>query len=342
MSRAPTSVNNAVVDAAAGALGGLVSTVMIYPLDVVKTRLQASSSSGNLSQIVEEDETGEDTIFPSFVDTVRDLVRRDGVVGLYAGLAPSAIKSSLTTYVFYFCYSSLRRTFRHIERSSGPSAAVLVNLAHGTIAGAMTQVVVMPLDMIIARLQTSDEESRSFIGAVKGIYREGGLVNFWSSLAPGLLICINPGMTQTIQDRIRGYRGKRRHELTAAESLWMGLVSKAIASVVTYPLSRAKTQMQTLRAPVGKAQSGESGSRESAVQSRGLLSYLAAICRKEGVAGLFRGLWPDLVKKALGEAILTAVRDKVGVLLALVWTSLAIRRQKLRRQRLIRFQEVRS
>lgn len=53
---------------------------------------------------------------------------------------------------------------------------------------------------------------------------------------PTFQVCLNPGVTKAVQARLRG----GRPTLPAAESLLHGLVSKAGASVLTYPLSLVK------------------------------------------------------------------------------------------------------
>ena len=79
--------------------------------------------------------------------------------------------------------------------------------------------------------------------AIRAIYAEGGIGNFWTSIVPALLICFNPGLMQFLQLQLRN--GRMPENLSLAESAWHGALSKLIAMVVTYPLSTVKTVMQT-------------------------------------------------------------------------------------------------
>jgi len=85
--------------------------------------------------------------------------------------------------------------------------------------------------------------------AIRAIYAEGGVGNFWTSLVPALLICVNPGLTQLLQLQLRN--GRMPENLSLAESAWHGALSKLIAMAVTYPLSTVKTVMQSAPATQG-------------------------------------------------------------------------------------------
>ena len=84
-----------------------------------------------------------------------------------------------------------------------------------------------------------------FRNAVAEVYEEGGLLHFWSSLVPGLLVCVNPGIKQTIQSTLRN--GRAKAEVPSGETMLHGLASAAVASLLTYPISMVKTQQQNFR-----------------------------------------------------------------------------------------------
>jgi hypothetical protein len=66
------------VHAASGAIAGALSTTILHPLDLMKTRLQATSYRHSLRSIV------------------REIVFKEGGLALYQGLVPSLIGSGGT------------------------------------------------------------------------------------------------------------------------------------------------------------------------------------------------------------------------------------------------------
>lgn len=201
-------------EALAGGLGGLVANICVYPLDVAKTHLQVHSGRKSFSrsytdrgpdqsinyenetsfQRLDKDNNKED---PSqcdfkrrdnFLDALSFVVQREGWIGLYAGVVPSACKGMVTSFIFYYFYSFLRpffaatgwkvsssisfqitrrdrdenhkmRQLQHLSSSNKSNNLVsvlmpsIVAIAHGTFAACLTQVIILPLDMTVTRMQ---------------------------------------------------------------------------------------------------------------------------------------------------------------------------------------------
>ena len=77
------------------------------------------------------------------------------------------------------------------------------------LAGALTGLLIMPLDMVVTRMQTlelkggsleaNSANPRSVLGVIQSIYEEGGVTNFWASLEPTLALTLNPGVNMLLQ-----------------------------------------------------------------------------------------------------------------------------------------------
>ena len=84
-------------------------------------------------------------------------------------------------------------------------------------------------------------------------------------------------------------------ELSTFDAFILGAVSKAAATVLTYPLVRAKVLQKA-------------GTREEDTKS--LIGTLQRVHREEGVSGLYKGLDAQLVKTVLAVAALITVKEK--------------------------------
>lgn len=76
----------------AGIIAGVVSKTIVYPLDLVKRRLQMNYSH-------------------SFTQCVKQIVQTNGVLALYRGILPALLKSAPTTGLSFFFYESYVRIF---------------------------------------------------------------------------------------------------------------------------------------------------------------------------------------------------------------------------------------
>lgn len=91
------------------------------------------------------------------------------------------------------------------------------------------------------------EKEPSLLDTAKEIVGEGGVTALWTGLKPGLVLTVNPAITYGVFERLKSWRladatragaggvGPGAGKLGVAEAFWMGVISKTLATVVTYP-----------------------------------------------------------------------------------------------------------
>ncbi|KAF8232189.1 mitochondrial carrier [Tricholoma matsutake] len=114
-------------------------------------------------------------------------------------------------------------------------------------------------------------------GGVRGLYR--GLVTTAVGVAP--YVGINFAAYELLRSIITP-PGKS----SVARKLSCGALAGTISQTLTYPFDVLRRKMQV------------TGMKGGAVKYTGALDALRSILRVEGVAGLYRGLWPNLLKVA--------------------------------------------
>jgi solute carrier family 25 folate transporter 32 len=87
----------------AGFAGGSASTILLYPLDLVKTRLQVDERSA--AALNNDANVKRRTI----CCTVRGVIKHEGYLGLYKGLTPAVIGSAASWGGFFILYEELKR-----------------------------------------------------------------------------------------------------------------------------------------------------------------------------------------------------------------------------------------
>lgn len=94
----------------AGTLGGAVSTILLYPLDLVKVRLQVfeSTRSGAVASSVASVSTTSNRGGTSMSHVVRGILRHEGFFGLYNGLTPAIVGSATSWGGYFFFYEAIK------------------------------------------------------------------------------------------------------------------------------------------------------------------------------------------------------------------------------------------
>ena len=125
------------VEALAGAIGGLAGAVTFYPLDTIKTRIQAAVDVEGQRR-------------KTWIEVFNDLVENEGPWALFAGVGAKGAHSMASSFLYFLAFSSLRR---RVEARSGRQIGVTTNLAIAMLAGCCNVLVTEPLDTLSTRRQ---------------------------------------------------------------------------------------------------------------------------------------------------------------------------------------------
>ncbi|KAK0113697.1 hypothetical protein ONS95_013946 [Cadophora gregata] len=143
----------------AGAVGGLATWVVSTPTELVKCRAQISNSASTASSW----------------GITREILRRDGVRGLYFGGVVTALRDSVGYGFYFWSYEIttrlMEKKMREREgasgRGDGVGEAVKVLLCGG-LAGVVTWASIFPLDVIKTRVQTQQYQPIPLPTAAEG------------------------------------------------------------------------------------------------------------------------------------------------------------------------------
>lgn len=88
----------------AGSISGAVSKIIVYPLDTIKKRIQIQSVFGSNNVMH----------YNGMIDCLRKTIQSEGIHGLYRGLFPSVLKTTIgsgLTFTFFRTTKNLLETF---------------------------------------------------------------------------------------------------------------------------------------------------------------------------------------------------------------------------------------
>lgn len=310
-----------------GATSGCISTIVLQPLDVVKTRMQMSDAynrSVHLQSALSLQPNA------SVVETFRGIVRQDQVSGLWRGVVPSVLRNTIGVGVYFMTLNAVT------ARLSSPDGSLshAATLASGAGARSLAVVLLCPLSIVKTRMETIEysQKYRGVANALATIARQEGLRGLFSGLFPAILrdapfsamymliylrtketlgravglqdtrSTIMRTTTQTqqpanahsasttrLQKRdLRSDKGK-----TMAVNFASGACGGGFATLLTQPQDVVKTRMQ-----LSQRNADGSPTRYSSVGGA-----LRRLFNEEGFYAFFRGSSPRFLKRILGSAI---------------------------------------
>ncbi|CAM9438239.1 unnamed protein product [Ectocarpus sp. 8 AP-2014] len=193
----------ALSDALAGALGSVVAVAVFYPIDIAKTRAQASSpvttrsrhdhdeSSGGHDSSTEESSTAPEGGRVGSSNTARagdgrrrvwfrsrtlaallSIVRTEGgfLTRLYEGIEAKVLQALLGSFVYFYAYAFIKGLMRRRAAGGGSGGGASkplrpsLNLLAAAMAGAVNQAFTLPLENITTRMQTAPQRTPSEVG----------------------------------------------------------------------------------------------------------------------------------------------------------------------------------
>ncbi|KAI1472101.1 mitochondrial carrier [Daldinia caldariorum] len=287
--------NDNVAHALAGAGGGILSMVLTYPLVTLSTRAQVESKRAETN----------------FLSAVKQIVAREGISGLYAGLSSAVFGVSVTNFVYYYWYEWTRGVFEAAAARAGRPSKKLTaveSIIAGAIAGSATVILTNPIWVVNTRMTTrkgqleaeentggEKKKQPTTLGTLSALLRDEGPQALFRGVVPALVLVINPILQYTLFEQLKNaYERRRKRNVTPTVAFFLGAIGKLFATVITYPYITVKSQMHV----------ADDGKRRE-----GMTQAIRRVIQEEGYSGLYKGIGPKITQSVLTAAFLFAFKD---------------------------------
>lgn len=267
----------------AGALAGLVNTLALSPLDVVKTRLQAQGTASFPARR-----------YHGVIHALRAMFHEEGLRSYYRGLSASLWAFVPNWAIYWYSYETCKRAFTPGGRRPTP----LVHVASAVSAGTITAVTTAPFWTLKSRLQidmavaTARRRYRSVPHGFRKIVREEGLSGLYKGLVPTLLGLGHVAVQFPLYEHLKSSLSRRsssspdeRDGVNAGHVLLASSLSKIVASAVFYPHEVIRTRIQVDTTAVRKS-----------FEVFRVASVFRDIVRTSGARGLYQGFGANLIR----------------------------------------------
>lgn len=258
---------------ALGSIAGAFGAFMVYPIDLVKTRMQNQRSSA-VGQL----------LYKNSADCFSKIVKQEGVLGLYAGVVPQLIGVAPEKAIKLTVNDLVRGKFTNAKTGEIP---VWAEIMAGGSAGACQVVFTNPLEIVKIRLQVQGEAIRA--AAREGeqikkrsalwIVRHLGLAGLYKGATACLLrdVPFSAIYFPTYSHLKRDLFGESpTKKLGILQLLTAGAIAGMPAAYLTTPCDVIKTRLQV------EARKGDSS-------YTGLRDCAQKVFREEGFRAFFKG-----------------------------------------------------
>ncbi|KAG9569513.1 hypothetical protein KCU86_g17340, partial [Aureobasidium melanogenum] len=140
--------------AVAGSAGTALSHIILYPLDLVITRLQVQQQLKQPGEAPSAAREADDAEYTSLADAAQKIYTHEGgLQAFWNGCAADTAKSIIDSFLFFLAYTAFRQ--RQQKKLGTKSLPVFNELSVGIAAGALSKFVTTPIQQIVTRKQTA-------------------------------------------------------------------------------------------------------------------------------------------------------------------------------------------
>ncbi|XP_056135518.1 mitochondrial adenyl nucleotide antiporter SLC25A23-like [Lampris incognitus] len=255
----------------AGAMAGSISRTGTAPLDRLKVFLQVHGSTLGKQNVL---------------SGLRAMVTEGGLGSLWRGNGINVLKIAPETAIKFTAYEQIKLVIR--GKNETRNLKVHERFISGALAGGIAQTAIYPMEVLKTRLTLRSTGQYSGIAdCAKQILQREGVKAFYKGYVPNMLAIIPyAGIDLAVYETLKNAWLHRNKSLTDPGVIVLvgcGTVSSTCGQLASYPLAVVRTRMQ--------AQALMKGDHQLS-----MMALFQNIVNQEGVAGLYRGLSPNLLK----------------------------------------------
>ncbi|KAG8534236.1 uncharacterized protein KY384_001080 [Bacidia gigantensis] len=309
----------------AGGIGGMTSTFLTSPLDVLKTRLQSDFYQSQIAATREARgipspstlslPRGASLHFRETFQILFSVHRLEGWRALFKGLGPNLIGVVPARAINFYTYGNGKRIIS--QQFNDGKESPLVHLCAAVTAGIVTGTTTNPIWLVKTRLQLdknnaeragakSNRQYKNSVDCIKQTIRAEGIRGLYRGLSASYLGVTESTLQWVLYEQMKSYVNTRDEKINTsgrARTAWDNSVSwigrigaagtaKFFAALSTYPHEVIRTRLRLAPQASGK------------MKYTGIVQCFRTIYREEGMVSLYGGLIPHMLRVVPSAAIM--------------------------------------
>ncbi|KAF7789443.1 hypothetical protein EIP86_000388 [Pleurotus ostreatoroseus] len=329
-----------VIHALAGAAGGIVAMSATYsPTPVAAPDVHAAPQPSDLPLHARRGGHGEGVQVrrlrqaQSTYEAVTDIIKREGIRGLYSGVGSSLLGIAVTNGVYYYFYEHAREIILR-SRAGSKGLGTLEAMLAGVVAGSATTACSNPIWVVqtAQTIQTMEgpaspgqppaarAAAMGILDTIRFILRKDGPGAFWRGIGPALILVVNPVLQYTVFEQMKNMLVRsRKAKLQGAAA---AVAAAALLTDADYFLLGALSKLSESDDEASSVADGgvpavatgltypciviKSRLQAGHLKYRSFLDGVLTILQNEGLEGLYKGMGNKLLQSVLTAAILFA------------------------------------
>lgn len=274
-------ISSEAVETVAGLTAGLASTVIVHPLDIIKTRMQLDTSAHPLLN--------------SSRSVLRDILRNEGptrLAALYRGLTPNLVGNSSGWALYFLWYKQGQDLVRYIRGYSQDQRMTSIDyLVASAGAGSLAALLTNPIWVVKTRMISTSSATQgaypSMAAGIATIWRKEGFRGYFHGLIPALFSVSHGALYFLAYENLKIWQKARKGEqsLSNVDTIVASALSKVFAGTLTYPSQVVRSRLQTY-----------DPSAKTVRKTPGIMQLILQVWSNEGFFGFYKGLGPSLVR----------------------------------------------
>ncbi|KAL2042937.1 hypothetical protein N7G274_003995 [Stereocaulon virgatum] len=322
--RGETPVTKSWAHLVAGGMGGMIAATLTSPLDVLKTRLQSDFYQSKLAATRNSRGVPPHAAlslarsavlhFRETFQLLFSIHRVEGWRALFKGLGPNLIGTVPARAINFYAYGNGKRIISQKFNQGRESA--WVHMCAAVNAGVITGTATNPIWLVKTRLQLdknqaektgtpSNRQYKNSVDCVKQTLRAEGVRGLYRGLSASYLGITESTLQWVLYEQLKSYLSRREERRVASGRActywdktvnWTGNfagagTAKLFAAVVTYPHEVVRTRLR--QAP----------QKNGLMKYTGIVQCFTTIWKEEGMASLYGGLTPHILRVVPSAAI---------------------------------------
>ncbi|CAA0817486.1 Mitochondrial substrate carrier family protein [Striga hermonthica] len=308
----PGQIKRAFIDASAGAISGAVSRTVTSPLDVIKIRFQVQLEPTTQWALLRRDVYCPSK-YTSMLQASKDILREEGLPGFWRGNVPALLMVMPYTAIQFTVLHKLKTLVSGSSKSEDHiNLSPYLSYISGALAGCAATIGSYPFDLLRTILASQGEPKvyPNMRSALVHILETRGFRGLYAGLTPTLVeIVPYAGLQFGTYDTFKRWTmawnqykypyASQDEALSSFQLFACGLAAGTCAKAVCHPLDVVKKRFQV----EGLQRDPRYGARVEHQAYRNMYDGLRQILYAEGVAGLYKGIVPSIVKAAPAGAV---------------------------------------
>jgi len=283
----------------AGSIAGVAEHCLMYPVDVVKTRMMCIKGNP-------------ETQYKSITGALRTIIRQEGWTRPVRGVSAVFVGAGPAHAMYFAGYEKIKRELTLRFTKGKPGESPLANALAGGSATLLHDAVMNPAEVVKQRMQMFQSPYSSCRDCILKTYRSEGVSAFYRSYTTALTMNIPFQVTHFVMyEKMQELTNHERHynPLTHVVS---GAVAGGAAAAVTTPMDVCRTLLNTQQGLCAVPHCSESPlpggpgitlNNTRTAKISGMFQAFRVVYVTNGIPGFFKGCWPRVIYQMPATAI---------------------------------------